>query len=204
MYKKLKFCQQRYGKTLKMKNPYGIGERHAPTVDLREGDCPLSFTREDFIRYAGPDQIIATALMFQMLKKASAELANDGLIERNALKVQVGFPGPGVTDIIELVLRGSTRNADNITIKTEGLPEQAPEALIGRFYYEFEYEGKRIALWPVDGYFTEEFRNMVRGFQPRKGDDAEQSAYQSFKQDLISRLMATAPDDLFNLKILSQ
>ncbi|WP_316859584.1 hypothetical protein [uncultured Cohaesibacter sp.] len=184
-------------------NPYGVQTRHAPVVALKEGDCPLAFTRDDFIRYAGPDQIIASALMFQMLTCAIAALSPDEPMERNDLKLQVGFPGPGVTDIIELVLRGSTRNAHNITIKTEGLPMEAPEALIGRFYFEFEYRGKRIALWPVDGYFTDEFRAQVKQFQPRKGDDATQEAYQTFKHGMVAKLMAADPTALFHRKIVA-
>ena len=186
-----------------MSNPYGIQPRHAPVVELKESACPLAFTRDDFIRYAGPDQIIASALMFQMLTCASAALSPDDLIERNELKIQVGFPGPGVTDIIELVLRGSTRNAHNITVKTEDLPMEAPEALIGRFYFEFEYRGKRVALWPVDSYFTDEFRSMVKQFQPRKGDEAGQAAYQAFKHGMVAKLMAAEPQALFNVKTIA-
>lgn len=186
-----------------MTNLYHLQPRQEATIDLKEGDCPLSFTRSDFVRYAGPDQIIATALMFQMFKRAFAELAPNDLIERNELQIQVGFPGPGVTDIIELVMRGSTRNAANVTVKTEGLPLEAPEALVGRFYYEFEYGGKRIALWPTDGYFTEEFRMMVKCFQPRKGSESEQAAYQFFKHNLVSRLMTAEPETLFHLRDVS-
>ncbi|WP_319528844.1 hypothetical protein [uncultured Cohaesibacter sp.] len=186
-----------------MTNPYGIEKRHEPTIDLKEADCPLAFTRADFVRYAGPDQIIASALMFQMLTCAFEVLSPDALAERNEVKVQVGFPGPGVTDIIELVLRGSTRNAANITVKTEDLPMEAPEALIGRFYFEFEYGGNRIGLWPVEGYFTDEFRDNVKAFQPRKGDAASQAAYQNFKHGMVAKLMAAEPSALFNVKIVA-
>ena len=185
----------------KFSNPYGLHPRHSQTIDLREGDCPLSFTRDDFLRYAGPDQIIASALMFQMLTRVLKELPSNGLVDRNQLKIQVGFPGPGVTDIIELVARGSTRNAANVTVVTEGLPMEAPEALIGRFYFEFEYDGHRLGIWPVEGYFTDEFRAMVTQFQPRKGDELEQADYQCFKTNLVSRLMASDPKDLFHVRI---
>lgn len=187
----------------KLSNPYGLPPRHSQTIDLREGDCPLSFTRDDFLRYAGPDQVIASALMFQMLTRVLSELPTDDLVDRNALKIQVGFPGPGVTDIIELVARGNTRNAANVSVVTEGLPMEAPEALIGRFYYEFEYEGHRLGIWPVDGYFTDEFRTMVKLFQPRKGDAVQQADYQRFKKDLVARLMARDPKDLFHVRKLA-
>lgn len=183
-----------------MCDPYQLGQRHAASVDLMEGDCRLSFTRDDFVRYSGPDQIIATALMFQMFTRVFGELAPGGLVDRNRLSVIVGFPGPGIMDCIELVLRGRTRNNINITVKTEDLPEEAPLALIGRFYYEFDYEGMRLALWPVDGFFTDEFRSMVKQFQPRKGGEEDQARYQAFKHDMVKRLMAAKPEDLFHIK----
>lgn len=182
---------------------YQLEPRHEPTIDLWEGDCPLSFTRSDLVRYAGPDQIIATALMFQIFRCAFAQLAPEGKLQRNEVSMQIGFPGPGVVDCTELVLRGRTRNEINVTVKTKDLPLEAPEALVGRFYFEFEYEGKRIGLWPVDGFFTDEFRNMVTQFQPRKGSEQEQAAFQAFKQDMIGRLMGTEPNKLFHLKQIS-
>ncbi|MTI17103.1 hypothetical protein E1162_07600 [Rhodobacteraceae bacterium RKSG542] len=171
------------------------------SIKLKEGDLPLSFTRNDLIAYAGPDQIIATALMFNMFSFAFAKLAKEGeVLERNKIKVQLGFPGPGVKDCVELVLRGLTRNAENVTAVTENLPEEAPLALIGRFYYEFQYEDRRIALWPKDGFFTDEFREMVIKFQPRAGSEEEQLAYQQFKWDLIDRLMAAGEENVFHWK----
>lgn len=180
-----------------------MAKRQAATLDLMEGDCPLSFTRDDMIRYAGPDQVIATALMFQLFTRAFAELDDGNGIQRNEITMQIGFPGPGVVDCTELVLRGRTRNQINVTVKTEDLPMEAPEALIGRFYFEFEYAGKRIGLWPVDGLFTAEFREMAKKFQPRKGTEQDQAAYQAFKDDLIKRLLETDPKDLFHMKVVS-
>ncbi|OKL43861.1 hypothetical protein [Pseudovibrio exalbescens] len=171
------------------------------SIKLKEGDLPLSFSRNDLIAYAGPDEIIATALMFNMFRFAFSKLARDGeLLERNRVKVQLGFPGPGVKDCVELVLRGLTRNAANVTEVTENLPEEAPLALVGRFYYEFEYEDRRIGLWPKEGFFTDEFREMVITFQPRKGSDEEQRKFQEFKDDLIRRIMSAGEDNLFNWK----
>ncbi|PLW77200.1 hypothetical protein [Cohaesibacter celericrescens] len=180
-------------------NPYGVEARHASSIDLVDGDCPLSFTRSDLVRYAGPDQIIATALMFQMFTRAFDELKSDHLIDRSNVKMQVGFPGPGVLDCIELVLRGRTTNQANISIKTEDLPMEAPEALVGRFYFEFSYDGKRIALWPTETYITEEFRSMVKQFQPRKGSLEDQARYQAFKHTMVATLMATNPKELFKV-----
>lgn len=185
-----------------MTDPNMMAPRHAPTLELMEGECMLSFTRDDMVRYAGPDQIIATALMFQLFSCAFSQLAPEGKVQRNAVSMQIGFPGPGVVDCTELVLRGRTRNEINVTVKTKDLPLEAPEALVGRFYFEFEYQAKRIALWPVDGYFTEEFRTMVSSFQPRKGSEQEQAAYQAFKHEMVSKLMASEPKDLFHMKTI--
>ncbi|WP_068086144.1 hypothetical protein [Polycladidibacter stylochi] len=173
-------------------------------IKLREADLPLTFSRNDLISYAGPDQIIATALMLNMFRFALSKLTDGNeLAERNKIKVQVGFPGPGIKDCIELVLRGFTRNADNVTIKTEGLPEEAPLALVGRFYFEFEYNGRRIGLWPQNEIFNDEFRTMVSTFQPRKGTAEEQQAFQKFKQDFIAKVMNAGEENLFHWKQLS-
>lgn len=186
-----------------MSDPYQILPRHEPSLDLKEGDCPLSFTHSDMVRYAGPDKIIATALMFQLFRCAFAHLAPDRLVERNEVSMQIGFPSPGVVDCTELVLRGRTRNEINVTVKTKDLPQEAPQALVGRFYFEFEYEGKRIGLYPIEGLFTDAFRTMTSRFQARRGSDEEQARYQAFEQDMVERLMGTEPDTLFHLKQLA-
>ncbi len=69
--------------------------------------------------------------------------------------------------------------------------------MIGRFYFEFEYDGKRIGLWPRNEFFNDRFRAMVMKYQPRKGTEEEQRAFQEFKQVFIADLMAAREDNLF-------
>ncbi len=85
------------------------------------------------------------------------------------------------------------RNAENVSIITEGLLAETPLSLIGQFYFEFEYDGKRIGLWPRNEFFNDRFRAMVMKYQPRKGTEGEQRV----KQVFIADLMAAREDNLF-------
>ena len=165
---------------------------------IAERGLPIPVTREQLTLYAGPSQIIATALMFRLFRRALADLSPDGPPERTDISVLTAFPGPGVMDCIEYVTRARTYDDGRFTIDDNAGPEAAPIALIGRFYFEIRVGSRGRGYWPAEGYFTEEFRAMVRAWQDGHGSPEEEAAYQDFKQQLVGRLLGAPEDKLFH------
>ncbi|PIE57052.1 MAG: hypothetical protein CSA34_01775 [Desulfobulbus propionicus] len=165
------------------------------TVAERGRHIPV--TREQLTLYSGPSQIIATALMFRLFRRAITDLSPETPPERTAFSTLVAFPGPGILDCIEYVTRARTHGPDRLIIDTEAGPEDAPRAPKGRFYFELEINGRRRAYWPAPGLFDETFLEMVRRYQPGENTPAEEAAYQQFKQQMVGKLLGAPGPELF-------
>ena len=164
---------------------------------VSERGIPIPVTREHLTLYAGPSQIIATALMFRLFARALADLSPEKPPERSDLSVLTAFPGPGILDCIEYVTRARTLNDGRLVIDTDAGPAEAPIALKGRFYFEVGVGRQRRGYWPSEGYFDRAFLNMVAAYQGGRNTPEEETAYQSFKQQLIGRILGAPEDTLF-------
>ncbi len=164
---------------------------------IAERGIPIPVTREQLTLYSGPSQIIATALMFRLFRRAIADLSPAGPPEREVISTLVAFPGPGILDCIEYVTRARTLAPERLIISTGAGPEEAPAALTGRFYFELEIDGRRRGYWPAPGFFDETFLQMVHRYQPGNNTPAEEAVYQQFKQQLVGKLLGAAESELF-------
>lgn len=165
-------------------------------VSVRDQDGVVAIGRDDLVRYAGPGQIVATALCLRLFARAFADLSPHEPPHRDAIRVMVAFPGPGILDCVEMVTRAGTRG--RLTVDTEAGPPQAPPALVGRFYFEIAIGAAACGYWLADGYFTEAFVGQVRRHQDGEGTPEELAAYQIAKHALIGRLLGAPDDALFH------
>ncbi|MEF9943749.1 MAG: hypothetical protein RR758_06165, partial [Burkholderiaceae bacterium] len=140
-------------------------------VSVAEPEGQLFFGRDDLLRYAGPSQLIASALVLRLLAQAFADLSPERPPLRSDIHVLTAFPGDGILDCVELVTRARTQG--RLTINTEAGPPEASPALPGRFYFEVRIGSRARAYWPVAGIFTEEVRQRVLQFQDGHGTAAE-------------------------------
>ncbi|MCC7049847.1 MAG: hypothetical protein IT562_24280 [Alphaproteobacteria bacterium] len=167
-------------------------------LPLSDGGALIAIDRGHLLAFAGPDQIVATALMFRLYDHAIADLSPGVPPQRRRIATLVAFPGPGILDCVEMVTRA--REGDRLTVATEAGPSDAPPALLGRFYFEIAMEGRRRAYWPMPGYFTADFLDRVRRFQDGAGTAAEQADYQAFKHELVGRLIGAPYGRLFHAR----
>ncbi len=162
---------------------------------VAERGVPIPVTREHLLLYAGPSQVIASALMYRLFCKALDDLSPAMPPERTDISVLTAFPGSGVLDCIEYVTRCRTLADGRLVVDTTAGHPGAPAATEGRFYFEVEIAGRRQAYWPVQGYFDETFLHMVAQFQDKGSTPAREAAYQDYKQQLVGRLLG-APDGM--------
>lgn len=170
-------------------------------LTVAEPEGQIFFGRDDLLRYAGPSQLIASALVLRLLAQAFADLSPGQPPLRSDIHVLTAFPGDGILDCVELVTRARTQ--DRLSIDTEAGPPEAPPALPGRFYFEVRIGARARAYWPRDGFFSEEFRQRVTRFQEGAGSAAELDDYLAYKHALIGRLLGAPAGQLFHSKELS-
>lgn len=165
---------------------------------VAERGVPIPVTREHLLFYAGPSQVIASALMYRLFCRALGDLSPARPPERTDISVLTAFPGSGVLDCIEYVTRARTLNDGRLVVDTTAGPPEAPVAGEGKFYFEVEIAGRRQGYWPMQGYFDETFLHMVAQYQDKDSTPAREAAYQDFKQQLVGRLLGAPEDMLFD------
>ncbi len=164
-------------------------------LSVAEPDGVLYLGRDDLLKYAGPGQLIASALMLRLYRLAFAELSPDAPPARAAIRVLTAFPGDGILACSEMITRAWTQG--RLTIDVDAGPPEAPEALPGRFYFEIRIGARGRGYWVRPGFFGDAFRNQVIRYQDGGGSVAEQADYLAFKQELVGRLLAASDASLF-------
>lgn len=170
-------------------------------VAVRDHDGVIAIGRDDLVRYAGPGQIVASALCLRLFARAFSDLSPEQPPLRNDIRVLVAFPGDGILDCVELITRARTR--DRLTIDITAGPEETPPSIVGRFYFEIAIGKRARGYWLANGFFTDAFVNQIRRLQEGGGTAEELADYQVAKHALIGRLLGAADNELFHSREVS-
>jgi len=169
---------------------------------VAERGVQIPVTREQLLYYAGPSQVIASALVFKLFCTALEQLSPAFIPERTDITVLTAFPGAGVVDCIEYITRARTSDDGRLAIDTSAGPDQAPAAFGGRFYFEVAISEHRRGYWPRQGIFDKTFVDMVSRYQEGNGSPEEETAYQLYKQNLTGRLLGSSGAELFHSRVV--
>lgn len=165
-------------------------------VAVRDIDGIVAIGRDDLVRYAGPGQVVASALCLRLFARAFADLSPDAPPNRDDIHVLVAFPGPGILDCVEMITRAVSRG--RLNIDTRAGPAEAPPALAGRFYFEVSVGATARGYWLAEEFFTPQFVDQIRRHQDGAGTAAERADYLMAKHTLIGRLLGASDEDLFH------
>ena len=92
-----------------------------------DGEIRLGY--DDLLKYTGPANVIASALMLRVGVCAFALLSPEKPVWRRSLTWRLGFPGPGILDCVEMI---SHATRDGRCLSEPDMPaEGAPRALPG-------------------------------------------------------------------------
>jgi len=163
-----------------------------PAITVIDHGTPLTLTFDDCVKYHGRTSIGGAALGFRLMQRAFADLSPDGPPDREAISVRTAFPGPGLRDAIELITRAVTRDAYFVD-HTMG-PPSAPEAVIGRFWFEVTINGGTRAYVTPEGAVGPEFISIGRTSKQRPLTAAEDAHWTELKEALAKTLMSLSPD----------
>lgn len=166
------------------------------TVSDRDGEIVL--TREDLLKYATKENVIASALMIRLCRFAFGLLSPQEPVRRRELYWQVGFPGPGILDCVEMVSR-AVREGRCLQNPTLTHPDtDAPTSLVGSFLFEINYRSKTLVVWPDRSVFDDEFRSQVSIWQAEEEGSEGYRSYLEYKEKKVQQIMAMPDEALFH------
>lgn len=164
------------------------------TLTVAEDDQLLTFSVQDAFNYHGYDAVGGVVLGFRLLQRAIA-LLNDGNepFQRRELSLFTAFPGLGARDCFELVSRIVTDQ--RFTLDTDFVYPEAQQGIAGRFYFEFSYRGKQVALAPIVGQPSESFLNIGRASKKPDATEEIQRQWTAAKYQLANTLLSISAQD---------
>ena len=169
-------------------------------ITVADQDGCIAIGRDDLVRYAGPGQIVASALCLRLFARAFSDLSPERPPHRDHIHVLVAFPGDGILDCAEMIARARTRK--RLYIDTQAGPPETPPSVVGRFYFEIAIGDQARGYWLKEGYFTPEFVGLVKAFQDGDISPQDHATYQIAKHDLIGRLLGAPDDQLFSSRVV--
>ncbi len=164
-------------------------------VAVADRDGIMAIGRDDLVKYAGAEQIVASALCLRLFALAFDDLSPGVPPLREAISVLVAFPGDGILDCVEMITRARTRG--RLKVDTEAGPADVPPAIIGRFYFEISIRDQSAGYSLRNGFFTNDFLDMVKKHQSGNTTADEIAEYQNRKHALIGSILGATSQDLF-------
>ncbi|WP_159566056.1 hypothetical protein [Budvicia diplopodorum] len=165
-----------------------------PTLSVADNEQRLSFPIQSAFNYHGYDAVGGVVLGFRLLQRAISLLTPEGEpLQRRELTLFTAFPGLGARDCFELVSRIVSENRFILDIDFNGT--EAQQGIAGRFYFEFGYRGKTVALAPVAGQPTTEFLNIGRASKRPDATPEIQRQWTAAKYQLANTLLSITPQD---------
>lgn len=164
------------------------------SVTVQDQDGLITLNYDDLLKYTGPANPIAAALVLRLCAYAFAHLSPEEAVWRRELYWQVGFPGPGILDCIEMVSHAvrEGRCLQNPTLRHAG----APWSLGGQFVFDIGYRGKILRLWPDESVFDDTFRREVARWQDT--EDAGREEYLRYKAEKVAMILQLKDSVLFH------
>jgi hypothetical protein len=151
----------------------------------------LSFA--DVLKYHGHGSPGGAAVGFKAVERALPLLDPEAPCERREIAIETAFGGPGARDAFEFLTRAVTGGRFTVD-PSLARPElgRARE----RFVFRFGYRGRGATLQIREGFVTDEFIDLAR---TQGRTEAQERRLDALKLDLCERVMAKAPDELFDL-----
>ncbi len=157
------------------------------SVQVREPEGVLSFTRDDMIKYAGIDNLIASGVTMRLLSRAFRDLAIDAVPNRRELYFLSAFAGAGVRDCIELVTRAWTEGRYILDKDAATVPATP---LGGAMYYEVAYRDRAFAYTFSEEIFDKNWCDLVASYQEGAANRKDHADYIAYKFSILGRILS--------------
>ena len=163
-------------------------------LEVVDDGTRLDFSFDEMLRYSGPGSPAGVAMAFKAMQLAFPLLDPDGPLERRRIVVETAFRGPGARDGFELVTRCFTEGR---YVVDEALERPERGVTLAQFVFRPRYGDTVLTLLVREGQVTDEFVQMARKPDRTEADEAH---FTALKQGMADRLMASAPEDIFEVE----
>ncbi|RVT90040.1 hypothetical protein EOD42_24130 [Rhodovarius crocodyli] len=160
---------------------------------LSEGK-PLLLPYRAAAAYHGHSALAMLALTFQGLRGALTRLSPAAPVDRAALTVTSGHPGPGVRDAIEFVTRAVTRGAYTVD---RSLPEARvnPHAAIS-YSFRLHWQDRTLVAALREGVLPDRFYALV-AMPKDQHSPATLAEADALKSSIAERVLLEEPESLY-------
>lgn len=163
--------------------------------EVSDQDGVITLNNQDLLKYTGPANVIAAALMTRLCKHAFALLSPDEPVMRRKLYWTLGFPGPGIVDCVEMISM-AVREGRCLQKPMFNHPD-APMSIGGQFVFDIHYSDRALRIWPSADIFDDEFRQQVSKWQ-EADHTHERQHYLQYKQAKVEKILSEPESRLFN------
>lgn len=175
------------------------------SIKVKDRNVILEISYEDMIKYHGRFNIGGVALAYKSLELGLQKLLPGGEVPLRHLISYNSALGPtatGVVDGIEMATRANSREAlsTDMTAAQNIDAPQNPDG--GKFYFEVEYDGRKVGLALKEGLIPTEFTSLLQIIEKRPLTTDEGKRLQEVKEEIAAAVMAVPAADLFNVHYL--
>ncbi len=169
-----------------------------PSLTVAEAEKPIVFNIQEAFNFHGYDAVGGVVLAFRLLQRAIALLSCENeLIERRMLTLFTAFPGSGAKDCFELVTRMVSDHRFMLDIDYEH--EDVQHGIVGSFYFRFSYQGKTVALAPVEGQPSERFLTIGKASKQPDASPEIKRTWRTEKYQLANALLISSPKEVIRI-----
>ncbi len=170
-------------------------------ISVRDGEELLEFSYEDMVKYHGRFHIGGVALAFKVLQMAFSILTPQHPPERDKIGFLSGLGpnGRGIIDGVEMVTRARSRGKMVLDLEAVRDKEgpRAPNG--GRYYFEVEYDGRKVGLAMKPGLTSPEFAALSRKAKALTLTQDEARRLRLLREELAASILSKEPGELFNV-----
>lgn len=161
----------------------------------------LHITYEEMVKYHGRFHIGGVALAFKVMEMAFSLLLPDGTPEREKIGFLSGLGpnGRGIIDGVEMVTRANSRGRmilDLEAVRDKAAPE-APNG--GCYYFEVEYDGRKVGLALKPGLISSEFTDLSRKAKAGALTPDDTQRLRLLREGLAHFLMSQEPQAILDV-----
>lgn len=167
-------------------------------IAIMDGDSLLKISYEDMVKYHGRFNIAGVAIAYKAIKLGFDRLTPGKVPRREDTGFFSGMSGSGVLDGAEMVLRAKTRGT-LVVDPALGSENSATAGCRGRFYFEVRNAGQSIGLALKDGFVTDEFSGLAKGFNEGSLSPDQLLRLQALKEELAAAIMERTPEQIFDV-----
>lgn len=167
------------------------------TAPLLIADGPFvhAVTMDDLAKYHGRDFLNGLAQAFVVIRTATERLGDGKPLDRRRIRLVLGLDPPGVLDGFEYLTRAFT-DRRVVVDRRMGI---GPESFDGNYYFEVQYEGRRLVMVLRDGIIPDGYSQMARRGFARLLTPEEERGWSAGKRDIADRILATPVEECFHV-----